>query len=180
MPTSPKRQKASPGRPLVTTPQKSKDSASSRPNLSILFIVSLLFTVLFAISHWGWLNREVADDFNDFLTYKDSLDTDYRMQVRFGNSFTISKDIATAWRAQKAPENGLILVPLPPYFKKNGVKYLSPEPAVFYYFTGVKTISPSCQGADSAKWVVMVHNHQIVFKRIANPQVADSLVRILQ
>ena len=180
MPTSPKRQKAPPSRPLVTTPQKSKDSASPRPNHSILFIVSLFFTALFFFSHWDWLNGEIADSFSNFLDYRDSLDVNFRMKARFGTSYTFSKQIAEAWRAQKAPENSLILIPLPPYFKKNGVKYLPPEPAVFYYFTGVKTISPNCQGADSAKWVVMVHNHQIVFKRIANPQVADSLVRILQ
>jgi hypothetical protein len=144
-------------------------------------LVSVMLTVLFVLSHWGWLSREIVPDYNNFLAHKDSLSIDYRMEARFGNGYGISKGIAGALKTKGgSPESDLVLIPMAAYFKKQGVVYPAPEPAVFYYYTGVKTINPRCQGARSARWVVLVNNHQIVFRPIPNPRVADSLIRALQ
>ncbi|HWJ90073.1 MAG TPA: hypothetical protein VNR87_03130 [Flavisolibacter sp.] len=47
-----------------------------------------------------------------------------------------------------------MLLPPSAYFKNKGLNYHVPEPAVFYYYTGVKTVWVNSVDAAKADWVV--------------------------
>lgn len=49
---------------------------------------------------------------------------------------------------------------MPPsaYFRKKNVNYHVPEPAIFYYYTGLKTTWINSSSALEANWLVAVDN----------------------
>jgi len=70
----------------------------------------------------------------------------------------------------------LVLVPPSTYFKKNGVDFDVPEPAVFYYYTGLKTAWVNSPIAINAGWMVIADKGRYKIIPVTNKNVlADSI-----
>ncbi len=93
-----------------------------------------------------------------------------RMARRFKLDYTLSKQIADSFRIKKIT-NPLVLLPPSASFKKAGLNYVVPEPAVFYYFTGLRTVAFNGPMAMKANYMVLLNG-----KRFTIVPVKDTLV----
>jgi hypothetical protein len=91
-----------------------------------------------------------------------------RMADRFEGDYTYSKQIADFFERKKNKSSALVLIPPSDYFKQNGMTYHVPEPAVFYYYTGLKTLWPNSSNATEANWYVRVSNGKILVDTVTN------------
>lgn len=142
-----------------------------------MLIGILLITVFFILPrNQQWIIRLIgyAENFRYQLS---NLETEKRMQRRFGNDYNYSKIIFDSVAAKANKSTALVLIPPPAYFKKSGIDYNVPEPAVFYYFTGLKTTGLNSPMADQANWYVRLNGQQITIDTIKSIQsVRDSIL----
>jgi len=137
----------------------------------ILFIASAtLITGFFSLKHnRSWLNGRILTYYRELPGQLKQMKEEDRMLTRFGSYYGISQQIAaTLKNKSKNSGEALVLMPATAYFKKNGVEYRVPEPVVFYYFTGIRTVWPDSENAKQANWFVYVTNGQIRIARVDN------------
>jgi hypothetical protein len=135
----------------------------------ILFIVSLILITGFSLLP---RNREwtgtVLSYARDFQKQQNHLDRETRMSKRFGNEYLFSKSIANTFDRKGNKGKVLVLMPPTTYFTKMGIKYHVPEPAVFFYYTGLKTIWANSKDAIQAGWYVRVNQGKIIVDSVAD------------
>lgn len=120
-----------------------------------------------------WMGKRIVPYWYDFQYQKNHLGIEERKIARYKDSYPQSKKIA-AYLSNK--NNVLVLLPSEAYFKKYGLVYKVPEPAVFYYFTGLKTTWANSSMAPKATWIVGMRNNQLVIDSVSSPgQVEDSI-----
>lgn len=139
----------------------------------ILFLVSAaLITGFFLLKHnQSWLTERPLTYYREFPDQLKRMKEEDRKLSRFGSHYRISRQIAADLKNQlKNTGQALVLVPATAYFKQYGVAYRVPEPVVFYYFTGIKTVWPDSKNAKQANWYVSVTNGQIHVTGINNQQ----------
>lgn len=144
----------------------------------ILFIISLVLIVGFFLlpQNRTW-SKAVLSYGRDFQNQQNHLDRETRMRRRFGNDYTFSKDIANSFDRKGIKNKVLVLMPPTTYFMKMGIKYHVPEPAVFYYYTGLKTIWANSREAINAGWYVRVNAGKIIIDSVANKKdLQDTIV----
>jgi hypothetical protein len=116
-----------------------------------------------------WLFVTAGGYWKDFMIQKDHPELSYRLSKRWENPFRYSKMIAQKFEGRKK-DSVLILMPPTNYFNHYGIKYHVPEPAVFYYYTGLKTIWANSKQASKANWYVRVQNGKLVVDSAVNLQ----------
>jgi len=108
-----------------------------------------------------WINKRVFGYGRDFVHQKNNLDLEYRKIKRYDNAYVNSTLIASFFKKKGIDQNVLVIVPSTNYFKRYGIDYEVPEPAVFYYYTGLKTIEPFREDAKNANCFVALKNQQL-------------------
>ena len=119
--------------------------------------------------NYQWLQRIILYA-NNFQHQINNMQPEQRMQRRFDNDYNLSKRIADSLRAKADPNQSLVLIPSSVYFKKHGIKYNVPEPAVFYYYTGIKSTWPGSDKSKEANWIVKIKNNRIIIDSVVDPQ----------
>ena len=139
-----------------------------KKNLILLFTGIAFITVFFLLPR----NREWAGTvysyWTDFQWQQHHTDLETRMIKRFGNDYAYSKSIAELLEKRGAKQQALVLMPPSNYFTKMGVRYHVPEPAVFYYYTGLKTIWANSDDAIKANWYVRVTGREIAIDSVVD------------
>lgn len=135
----------------------------------ILFIISLLLIAGFFLlpPNREWLGT-VFSYARDFQQQRNHLDRETRMRKRFGNDYTFSQIIADTFARKGNKDAVLVLMPPTTYFTKMGIKYHVPEPAVFYYYTGLKTVWANSKEAVRAGWYVRVAQGKIIIDSVTD------------
>jgi hypothetical protein len=142
----------------------------------LLFSIALLTVFFLLPRNRIWLTSQVARYWTEAAVQKNKLNEEHRMRVRFGNYYILSKKIAELLDSTGNKKNVLILVPSTTYFKERGITYHVPEPAVFYYFTGLKTTWPDNHDAETATWYVTANQGNIFIENVASQlHFADTL-----
>ena len=72
-----------------------------------------------------------------------------RLRGRLGNSYSISLAAAENIRKKKQEKTAIVLLPPKEYIKEQQADYPVPEPAVFYYYTGLRSKWTNSPGVDS-------------------------------
>lgn len=136
----------------------------SRGNL-VLLLTSLLCIALIIAVNCSWY-RDLWGYWNDFNRQRDHPDLEYRKAELLGNRYTVSKAITTALRDER--KKGKVMVLLPPvrYFQQKGLYYHVPEPTVFYYYTGLKTVWHDTKDTASITHAVEMKDGEIIIHRI--------------
>jgi hypothetical protein len=123
-----------------------------------------------------WLAQRVLPYWKDFQRQKNILDLEKRKVERYESAYTYSKQIAGYFERKGIRQDVLVLIPSSAYFKSRGVNYPVPEPAVFYYYTGLKTVWPNSSAALKANWYVHASEGRILIDSIAGtPGFMDTL-----
>jgi hypothetical protein len=122
----------------------------------VLLSISILAVSFFFVlpENREWLTKRVFTYWKDFQNQKAHLGLEVRKVKRYGNDYSYSKQIADSLKLKARSKDALVLVPPTAYFKAKGIDYHVPEPAVFYYYTGVKTVWINSEQAAAANWFV--------------------------
>jgi hypothetical protein len=143
-----------------------------------LFLAAILVIVLyFAIpANNKWLYAKILDGGNSFATQLAHLDPAERKMSRYGYSYMVYMN---AIKRITTPANAIVLLPPNDYIKNvlGVTKFVSPEPAVFYYYTGVNAVWANSPDVGRANWEIHVRNDtDIVLRKIINRKRFDSIV----
>jgi hypothetical protein len=121
-----------------------------------------------------WIEKRIFSYWRDFNKQRNNPNIEYRKAQRHGLSYTFSKQIADSFPSKR---DVLVLVPPLAYFKANELQYEVPEPGVFYYFTGLRTVTVNSLNALDANWMVTVRNRMIMVDSITDKALLqDSIV----
>lgn len=115
-----------------------------------------------------WLKGRIVGYYGQFPQEIHNMGIEHRMAYRFEGSYTYSKQIADFFNPRKNKNTALVLVPPTAYFEQQGIAYHVPEPAVFYYYTGLKTLWANSTNAASANWYAHVKDGKIVIDSVTN------------
>lgn len=130
--------------------------------LILFFASATLITAFFLLApNRQWFNDRIITYYKEFPAQRRKMGLEERMAHRFGNVYTLSRQVAANIQ-KKTHKDALVLLPSTAYFKKYGIDYHVPEPVVFYYFTNLKTVWPNSPRAKDATWYVHVVNNKIV------------------
>lgn len=141
-----------------------------KKHLAFLVLSLLVLSAFFLLpGNKRWAARVIGYG-NDIRFQSKNMSPDQRMARRFRLDYTLSKQIADTFQSKKIL-NPLVLLPPSSGFKKAGLDYIVPEPAVFYYFTGLRTVSIDGPMAMKANWIVVIDG-----KHIRVEPVKDTLV----
>jgi len=103
------------------------------------------------------------------------MDLEKRKSERFGTSYTLSKQVANLIKMHAA-DDAVVLLPPYDYFREHAIDYEVPVPAIFYYFTGIKTLWANNSNATSANWYVTVKNGKIAVDSVTNKDSLQILI----
>ena len=90
------------------------------------------------------------------------------MKYRFGNDYVYSKQITDAFIRSGDFDTALVVLPPPQYFSSKGVAYSAPEPAVFYYYTGLKTVWAASEQALRAGWYIRANGGKLIIEKVTD------------
>jgi hypothetical protein len=152
-----------------------------KKQLILLAVAVLLFVGFFFLPRNREWAQKITSYYHDFPSEKKRLARETRMRDRFGSSYILSKSIADQLRKKGADSSALVLVPPPYYFAKRGVYYPMPEPAVFYYFTNIKTTWCHFTNAPEANWYVKLDSGKVVVDRVVDTKsLRDTIASFLK
>lgn len=141
-----------------------------KKQLAFLVLSLIVFSAFFFLpGNRQWASRVLGYG-NDIKFQAARMQPEQRMARRFRLDYTLSKQIADSFRIKKIFDP-LVLLPPSSSFKKAGLNYVVPEPAVFYYFTGLRTVAYNGPMAMKANYMVLLKG-----KRFTIVPVTDSLV----
>ncbi len=101
-----------------------------------------------------------------------------RKESRFGYSYTVFRDIKE--KIGPYSKDAVVLLPPDNYLQAMKVTELKMvEPLVFYYFTGLKSVSVTSPRAWSANWALITQGYgSIALQRLRSRQQLDSLLTL--
>ncbi len=143
----------------------------------ILFIASLATVVLFFMIplNNNWLYTRVMNEEWSISTHFDKMSLEDRKIGRFGGVYTMCRDIGL-----KLNKNALVLLPPHKLLRAMNVTELNvPEPAVLYYFSGIRSVTVNSPNPEQANVALIVKgNRAASLKQIDNKQYVDSLLSV--
>jgi hypothetical protein len=112
--------------------------------------IALFFTIP---TYQQWINNKVLN--NNLLVELRYMSAEARNIRRFGYSYTVFKDMAALLTRY---DTVTLLMPSTEYVVAKKVPDLIiPEPAVFYYFTGIRSTNVNSPDANRANWVMIIN-----------------------
>ena len=132
-----------------------------KKELALAIISLLLITGFFILPRNQKWAAVILSYWQSFPNQSRHLDKNYRMELRFENDYRYSRQIADYFKNKRMQDAVLVLMPPTNYFTKMGMHYHVPEPAVFYYYTGLKTIWANSEEAFKAGWYVQVNDGKL-------------------
>lgn len=150
-------------------------SFKARKYLLSLAAVAALVLFFLLPPYKTWLEKRIYGYYKDFKKQKNNLSTEYRKAHRFGTHYTFSRQIADLFRSKK---DILVLIPPSAYFKQNGLNYEVPEPVVFYYFTGLRTVRVNSYNAAEANRIVTVKNRMLMVDSITDKAILKDSIAL--
>ncbi|MCG2615512.1 hypothetical protein LZZ85_14525 [Terrimonas sp. NA20] len=146
----------------------------------ILTLATLLFlTAFFLLPHNRTWAEKLLGYGRDLPGQIKAMSKESRLSKRFGNDYTYSKSIAENMR-KNGQQHALLLMPPSSYFTNAGMKYHVPEPAVFYYFTGIKTVWAVSKEAINAELYIHVRDGQLLIARGNNKAALQDSITVFK
>ena len=138
----------------------------------ILLVISIIALVIFfgLEPNKLWFNERIMSYWEDYKEQKLNLDLEERKLARYQTDYLFARNVTGFFEKRGNANKVLVLLPPTDYFKANGLEIHVPEPAVFYYFTGLKTIWANSPEAAKANWVISSNNGRLFFDSVTNKQ----------
>ena len=172
---------AQPVQPPPATTAATKQAAPPATNgfkafiLLVASIVSLL--IFFGLEpNKMWLDQRIMPYWDDYKEQKLNLDLEERKLARYQTDYLFAKNVTGFFEKRGTAGKTLVLLPSSDYFNAHGLQIHVPEPAVFYYFTGLKTIWANSPEANKANWYLTARDGGLVFDSVTNQQALQDTI----
>ena len=143
-------------------------SVKARKIIILLCSVAAIAGFFMLPAYNEWMRDHIVSPLRNFKWESERMDPEYRMKYRFDSAYIYSKQIDQFFEKKGIKNTALVLLPTTNYFKQHNVGYDVPEPAVFYYFTGLKTLWINCSNVADANWYVRADNGKIIIDSVTN------------
>jgi hypothetical protein len=144
----------------------------------LLLVAAVVSIVLYFSTPYynSWIFLRVLNPHLSVWQQMGRLDTNERRLLRYGRPYDNCMIInAIIHRAHAA--NQVVLLPPRAYLTTLGIPDFDVDPAVFYYFTGLRSVEANSAGVDSASLCLVPDNtHNITVKKIHNRKELDDLL----
>lgn len=155
-----------------------------KPRVKQLLVAgcSVISIILFFVAPANntWLREKILAPLQDIKTEHTKMGLEQRMEYRFDSDYIYSEQIALLFEKKGIKKTALALMPPTSYFKLKNMHYHVPEPVVFYYYTGVKTLWGNNHNATDANWYIRVDNGHLVIDSVANRQALQDTIAVFK
>jgi hypothetical protein len=151
-----------------------------KKELALLVVSLLLITGFFLLPRNQKWASVILRYWQSLPNQARHLDKNYRLELRFENDYRYSKQIADYFKKKGMQDTVLVLMPPTSYFTKMGMTYHVPEPAVFYYYTGLKTVWANSAEAVKADWYVHVTRGKIIIDSVTDRSKLQQTIYMFQ
>ncbi len=144
----------------------------------LLFSFSVFLLAIFFVlpPNQAWLKERILPYARQVGYQQRHLEPEKRRQLRWESSYTLSQQVAQFFVSRGLKDSVLVLLPPFKYFEAGGLNYPVPEPAVFYYYTGLKTTWANSPAAMKANWVVRLEGGHLKMEPVGSPAaLADTI-----
>jgi hypothetical protein len=159
--------------PAAAPPTKQPAASTTSGFKTFILLVAAIISlfIFFNLDPYKlWFQQRVMTYYEDFKEEKLDLDLEDRKKSRYQTDYIFAKDVTAFFEKRGSLKNILVLVPPSDYFAANGLQIHVPEPAVFYYYAGLKTIWANSPEAAKANWYVTAKDNGLVFDSVINQQ----------
>ena len=140
--------------------------------LSVAALAVILLVLNFGY-YREWFRVKPLQYWSDFLKEKDDTAGEYTVRAqRYGISYTISMRVLDAIRTKKLT-NAVILFEPNSYYRDSLHIYPNvhaPEPAVFYYYTGLEGVWTNSPNVNKANFLLRISRNGAALDTIRSPQ----------
>lgn len=164
--------------PAATQPKQAPPATTNGFKAFILLVAAVIsMLIFFGIEpNKLWLNQRILPYWEDYKEQKLNLDLEERKLARYQTDYLFAKNVTGFFEKRGNANKVLLLLPPTDYFAANGLQIHVPEPAVFYYMTGLKTIWANSPEANKANWVLTAKNGGLGFDSVINKQVLQDTI----
>ncbi|MBO9202211.1 MULTISPECIES: hypothetical protein [Niastella] len=165
-------QPVQPSSAAATSTKQPAPATSNGFKTFILLVASIFLLIIFfgLEPNKMWLDQRIMPYWEDYKEQKLNLDLEERKLARYQTDYIFAKNVSGFFEQRGIASKTLVLIPSSDYFNAHGLQIHVPEPAVFYYFTGLKTIWANSPEANKANWYITVRNGGLVFDSVTNQQ----------
>jgi hypothetical protein len=144
---------------------------------AMLLVISVaLLTVYFLLPRNQQWVKVIGSYWQSFSYESRHPDKHERLEYRFGNNYLFSTQVAEQLRRSGSYDTALLLLPPTNYFRARGIAYHVPEPAVFYYYTGLKTVWANSDEAIKANWYLRARGNEFIVEQVTDrKQLQDTI-----
>jgi hypothetical protein len=149
-----------------------------------LFLFAVLAVLLLyrTPAYHKWVTGKFGGEYTGFKDDIQHLSVPERMDSRFGTTYEAQMAIVNMLHKVRAVDPVMLF---PPKSYVNALKpsdgnFDVPEPAVFYYFTGIRSVDKTSQSVNAANWVLLVRDHKLMVFRIRSDRYRDSLLTVFK
>jgi hypothetical protein len=159
----------------VAVPSSAKQAAPANDGFKAFLLLAISVIALFIFfglePNKLWFNERILGYWDDFKEQKLNLDIEERKLARYQTDYLFAKNVTGFFEKRGGADKALVLLPSSDYFNAHGLQIHVPEPAVFYYFTGLKTIWANSPEASKATWYITAKNGGgLAFDSVVNKQ----------
>jgi hypothetical protein len=142
--------------------------------LLLSFVAFLAILLVLNVGYYPeWFHTKPLQYWSEFLKEKNDTANEVAIKAqRYGIVYTISMRVLDAVRKKKAP-HAVILFEPNSYYRDSLHIYPNihaPEPAVFYYYTGLEGVWTNSPNVNSANFLLRISKKGAVLDSIRSPQ----------
>jgi hypothetical protein len=146
--------------------------------IALAFLSCIYILIFFNIEQYKtWLEDRILVFSSEIYDHLDRMDLEERRRFRWSNTYTDALTIKEYLDTSGIKEPLLMLPPLE-LVKKNLPNAIIPEPIVFYYFTGVKTILPDSRFIDKANVALVLRGNGLTIEKIENKEQLQAILNL--
>lgn len=143
----------------------------------LLFFAAGFFLILF-------FNIDVYKTFldNRLVAFKDEISEDFehmsyedRKMARFGATYVYTQQVKKYFDSLK-PKNLQILLAPNDYLEANNFQAMMPEPIVYYYYTGLRTVYPNAKDVYKSTYAFTMGGDHLLLKMLKNKEDIDNVL----
>ncbi|HTI07089.1 MAG TPA: hypothetical protein VL832_01000 [Puia sp.] len=143
--------------------------------MKIFLLTVLSFVTIILILNAGyykvWFVEKPMQYWTDFLKEKDdTAGIEGRMTARFGLNYTICAKVKEYMTKKKIVNPVILFEPNSYYRDSLHIQVRVPEPAVFYYYTGLKGVWTTSAEVNKANYLVRISKKGVNLDQIRTPE----------
>lgn len=122
-----------------------------------------------------WLQHKILPKY-ELIDYElDNMEPEQRRALRYGTTYAFCVYVREQVLKSKFPKD-VVLLPSKGFVSKHKLDLSIPEPVVFYYYSGIRTVWPNSKDALSARWIVEVRPGAMRIIHTQDPRMVQAAV----